>query len=137
MPNLSELPYGAKLLAGVELISHTGAATFQLRYSDDEEPVVWTAVASYVSKGPPRWECAGALDPETAVLRLCEELIDGGQCTHCKRSTGFSAKGDQDGFWPEVICWYLWNPKTEKFERSCRVEHGMGKNVRKAAKGRG
>lgn len=67
-----------RALAGVDLLRRTGAHQFQVRYSDDEQPVVWIAAASWRGKNPvtrkdhEHWEVAGALDPTAAIMRLCE-----------------------------------------------------------------
>ena len=77
-------------LAGVDLIGRTGATGFQIRYSDDEEPTVWVAVANHRGTH----SVAAALHPGRAVMRLCEELIDGGECTHCHRVATFVIPGE-------------------------------------------
>jgi hypothetical protein len=102
------------LVAAVKLIGRTGATGWQLRYSDDEQPVIWAAVAEYQG----RYEVAAALDPLRATLRLCERLIDGGQCTHCKRPTGFSQDVDEMPA-NQLACWYQWDPELATFRRGC------------------
>src|SRR3954471_20750719 len=79
-----------KLVAAFNFVGGTGAKSVQLRWSDDEQPVVWMAVAEY---GPPRYdetnhEVDASIHPVRAMLRLCERLADGGMCNHCKRPSG-------------------------------------------------
>lgn len=121
-------PMDPRLTAGIELVQRTGAKTFQLRYSDDEEPVVWIAVAGYATRGGHgrpvasgkvnAHACGAALDPVAAVMRLLDELVDGAQCTHCGRICGV----DEDwGEMPldEYVCWYQFDPELKTFRRGC------------------
>lgn len=115
-----------RLPAAVELMRRTGATSVQIRFSDDEEPVVWMAVVEYgptsplhrVRPGGPRWEAAGAMSPLRAVFRLCDALFDGGQCQHCKRPTGFAEDVDPQ-LLEDWICWYQWDPELSTFRRGC------------------
>jgi hypothetical protein len=116
-----------RLTAAIDLVGRNGARSIQIRFSDDEEPTVWMAVAEFrldaaghVTKGEGdvHYEAAGALHPLAALFRLCGQLMDGGQCTHCDRPTGF----DEDfGTMPldELICWYQWDPERATFRRGC------------------
>lgn len=108
-----------KFIAGVELIGRTGSRSFRLGWSDDgNDPTVWYAVATY-DRGA---EAAGALDPVKAVLRLCEQIIDGGICTHCHQSTIFDDNpGDSpyDVLLGAMGCVYAWDPELSTFRRSC------------------
>jgi len=108
-----------RFAAAIALIGRTGAKSTQIRYSDDEQPVVWMAVAEY-PRG--RWDAAAGRDPLTAVLRLCETLMDGGTCAHCGRPTGFDADDqdfDQLGT-DAIICWTQWDPELKTFRRHCK-----------------
>jgi hypothetical protein len=98
----------------VELIGRTGAEEFQIRFSEEELPVVWVAAARWGE----HWECAGAMDPVRAVFRLADTVIDGGKCTHCARPTGFTPDFDPMPM-PEQICWYQWDPELATFRRGC------------------
>lgn len=104
-----------RFVAAVDLIGRTGASEFQIRYSDDESPTVWFAVAKYGLKA----ECDAALDPGMAVMRLAERLIDGGQCTHCHKPTGLDPDSIDCMPLNELICWYQFDPELEKFRRGC------------------
>jgi len=104
-----------RLLAAVDLIGRTGAHGFQLRFSDDEEPIVWLAVAQYRDTA----DAAGALDPLRAVLRLAEQLIDGGRCTHCDRPTGLEPDTLDAMPLDAMVCWYQYDPELGTFRRGC------------------
>jgi hypothetical protein len=82
--------------AAVNLLQHTGATSFRIGYSDpdDGDPTAWYALVTYPDGIA---EAAGAITPLKAVLRLCTQVIDGGQCTHCGKRTIFAAtQGDAD-----------------------------------------
>lgn len=81
-----------------KLVGHTGAKGFQVRFSDDEQPVVWIAVATYPSGA----QVGAAFTPGQAAWRLGEQLIDGGHCTHCGRPTAL-LMGEDPLVAPDVI----------------------------------
>jgi hypothetical protein len=115
-----------RMAAGVAMLGRTGAQTFRVGYSaeDDGDPVVWYAVAQWVGN---RAEAAGALDPVTAVMRLCEQVIDGGMCAHCHRPTIFDPEGPlppnpMDDALAAMGCVYAWDPELRTFRRSCEGE---------------
>lgn len=117
-----------KFIAGVELIQRTGAKDFRVGWSDEDDgpPTVWYAVATYKRPaGTPRWtpgEAAAALDPVRAVLRLCEQLIDGGTCAHCHRPTIFDDNPTDtpiDDLLDAMGCVYAWDPELKTFRRGC------------------
>ena len=110
----AELDEDPRLPAAVALIGRTGAEEFQIRYCEEEEPVVWLAAARWHD----HWEAAGGTNPRQAIFRLCDQLIDGGRCTHCSRPTGFAAEFD-DMPLGNTICWYQWDPELETFRRGC------------------
>lgn len=103
------------VLACADLVRRTGASAFQIRYSDDEQPVVWMAVAEYPGQ---KREVAAGFTPVKAMFRLLEALVDGGQCKHCSRPTGVSEDfttmpaGD-------LVCWYQYDPELKTFRRGC------------------
>lgn len=103
-----------KFVAAVKLLERTGADEFQIRYCEEEKPVVWMAIARWGS----RWETSAAMNPFTAVFRLCDQVIDGGTCQYCNRPTGFDS--DTDPMPMDVfVCWYQWDPQTKEFRRGC------------------
>lgn len=105
-----------RLLAAIDLIGRTGAHDFKLQHCDEEPPTVWMARVSYDDG---RQDCAAAMDPNVAVLRLCDQLIDGGICTHCLKPTGFAAEWEDDMPLPEAVCWYQYDPERDTFRRGC------------------
>lgn len=119
-PDLDE----PEFLAYVDFIGRTGAEQFQIRYSDDDEPVVWIAVAKHGE----HWSTAASLHPTGATFGLAEDLADGGKCTHCGKTTGLVRPGQQaqtpleralaqaSGF---SVCWAAYNPATKTVERGC------------------
>jgi hypothetical protein len=120
----SETP---KMLAGIDLIRRTGAIEFRVGYTDfeDGEPVVWYACVTYLNNMS---EAAAALDPEKAVLRLCERLVDGGECAHCTRPTIFEENFEDISFYELILdligsstsfCVYAWDPELGIFRRGC------------------
>jgi hypothetical protein len=108
-----------KFLAAVEMIRRTGSTQFQLRWSDDEEPTVWFAVATY---GDGAAETDASLSPCRAVLRLCERLVDGGHCTHCGRPTGLDPDSLETMPLDDLVCWYQYDPELKTFRRGCEGE---------------
>jgi hypothetical protein len=105
-----------KLLAAIDFIRRTGARSVQVRYSDDEEPVVWFVVASFDGD---RHEVDASLHPTRAALRLCERLADGGQCRHCGRPTGLEPDSLDTMPLDELVCWYQYDPELATFRRGC------------------
>jgi hypothetical protein len=116
-----------RMLAGIQLVQRVGAKTFQLRYSDDEEPVVWMAVAGHIvhdgkmaSRGKVNTYTVGAaLTPARAVQRLLDELVDGGRCAHCDRPTGVEHDFASTMPLSDHVCWYQYDPELELYRRSC------------------
>jgi len=114
-----------KMLAGVDMLRRTGLQTYRVGYSDEDDgpPVVWYAVGQWTGN---RAEAAGALDPVTATMRLCEQVIDGGLCTHCKQLTIFDDNpGDSpfDTLLDAMGCVYAWDPELSTFRRGCEGDH--------------
>jgi hypothetical protein len=119
-----------KFIAGVKLIERTGARSFRIGHSDDDDgdPVVWYATATWsvTSSGRPgaatAHEAAGAIHPVVAVMRLCDQVITGGQCAHCHQPTIFDenpADTPFDALLDAMGCVYAWDPELRTFRRSC------------------
>lgn len=104
-----------RFVAAVDLLGRTGALEFQIRHSpEDEPPITWTALGRWDKT----WECAASMRPLDAVFRLCDQVMDGGQCTHCHRPTGFEPDIDPMPL-SQFVCWYQWDPSTKSFQRGC------------------
>lgn len=106
------------LIAAMEMIGRTGAEGIQVRYSDDPEPVVWMAIAGFKDG---HYSCSAGITPLQAILKLCDELIDGGICRHCHKPTGVLIDHNA-GNMPKVICWYTYDPELKTFRRGCEGE---------------
>lgn len=112
---MSATPDDPLFLAGVKLVERTGARTFEIRYSDDNEPVVWMAVAEYDNG----WDAGAGQSPIQALMRLLDQLMDGGICKHCGRPSGVTEEWRGSMPLAEVICWYRYDPETKSFRRGC------------------
>lgn len=103
------------LAAGIDLIGRTGAKNIQLRYSDDPGPLIWIADAEWKEGRL----CGAGFTPADAVFVLCENAVDGGHCAHCGRPSGVTENWEEDMPAAHVVCWYVFDPETQKFRRSC------------------
>jgi hypothetical protein len=123
-------PEDPRFVALVDVIRRSGAAEFQIRYDDEQDPIVWVAVVGHkMHNGRPRtvgkvnhYEAAGAMSPLAACYRLAEILFDGGECAHCHRPTGISDDWTAEMPHAAHICWYIYDPENETFRRSCEGE---------------
>lgn len=117
-----------RMAAAAELLGHTGVTDFKLWYCVEQlPPVTWIAACRWERPGQ-QWEAAAALHPLLAVFRLCDAVLDGGQCLHCGRPTGFTPDFDPMPL-SDLVCWYQWDPELEVFRRSCAdgIAAGDGK----------
>jgi hypothetical protein len=120
-----------RMHAGIDLLRRTGQRSFQLRYSDDEQPVVWMALGEYgldennrpvKTGGDTHYEVAAALHPVSAVLRLLEVVLDGGKCAHCDRATGIFPELEPptiSTLMDAAICWYVFDADSARYVRGC------------------
>lgn len=110
-----------RLIAVVKFIGKTGAKNFQIRYSDDPEPLVWVADAEW-----PHGRLTGSgLTPGEAAMALAQRASDpfrGGRCAHCGRPAGVTDEWEDDQPLAELICWFVYDPETVAFRRSCEGE---------------
>lgn len=115
---MTDVPVDPRFTAGLDLLrASTGISQAQVRFHDDESPVIWMAVALWAGG---RWEVAAGRHPTEAVLRLCEEVIDGGVCVRCSKPTMFLPDMDDNSLPLDVIsCVYSWDPELSTFRRSC------------------
>jgi hypothetical protein len=109
---------------------------FQMRYSDDEQPIVWFAVAGWYRGRDGRpvatasdaasphlsYRVAAEFDPLSALFALCDDVIDGEQCAHCGKPTGFMQDVEHTAL-DHVICWYVWDPETSSYMRGCEASN--------------
>lgn len=103
-----------RLVALIRLFPRLGADTFQIRYQDDDDPVVWIVV---VTHGDHHTVGAG-LTPWQAAYQVAESLVDGGECQHCHRPTGVEISPDPMPL-GDLICWYQYDPELSVFRRAC------------------
>lgn len=119
-----------RLLAAVKMLERTGARDFSVAYTDEHgTPVVWYAICRWslgpegkpvASGGTDVWETAAAMDPLKAVLRLCGQVVDGGVCAHCGKTTIFEPElDDMLDPYKGVFCLYAWDPELATFRRDC------------------
>lgn len=131
MADPTVLPDDPRFTGAVELLRRTGADKFRVGYSDEDDgpPTVWYAVATWTARaggykvrGQERHEAAAALDPVQATFRLCDQVITGGECTHCRKQTIFDVNpGDSpfDALLDALGCVYAWDPELAVFRRGC------------------
>lgn len=134
---MTEVRDDPRFLAGVKLLERTGARQFRIGHTPEEdgEPVVWYATATWqldLTTGRPvaRWgrvshEAAAAMNPITAVMRLCDQVVTGGTCAHCGEPTIFDENpGDSpfDTVLNAMGCNYAWDPELATFRRGCEGE---------------
>ncbi len=125
-----------QFIATIELLRRTGLASFTMRDHELEgEPTVFMFVGTWPDpKGelPPRHEVGAALHPLTALLRLAEQTIDGGQCRHCKRPTVFDPDPFGAGLLDVMGCVYRFDPELRSYRRSCEGKAGGNRAARRA-----
>lgn len=111
-------PKDPRFVALIEVLGGTGMKEWQLRWHDEEEPMVWIAVARW-SHGD---EAGAALTPYLAALRLAETVMDGGECAYCERPTSITDNWKASMPLADVVCWWAYDPETERFRRGCEAE---------------
>jgi hypothetical protein len=117
----------------LDLLKRTGVRQVQVRYSDDEDPVIWMVAACwYADKhGMPvatkresegtMWKTAAGFAPSQALFSLLDALVgehSGGACTHCRRLTGFDPRLHPRAQLEDEKCWWTFNG--EEFVRGCK-----------------
>lgn len=124
----TELNHEDVLAAAIDLIGRTGAIETQIRYSDDEEPTVWIAVAGFHAQPDGRpgrgvinhYEAAGALVPAEAAVRLAEQILDGAPCARCGLPCGVDVDWDRvDTPLDRFMCWVRYDPELKTFAKTC------------------
>jgi len=137
-PRAEEMQHPA-FVAGLNLISRTGAGRFQLRCSVEDEPPVWLSVVQFAnspvnaaglsSNGSTVpdvfYETASGLGPLESVMRLCDQVLAGSTCGHCERPILFqifqttNIETLTDSLDPE-FCVMAWSPLAEQFQPACQ-----------------
>lgn len=120
-----------RFTALVDVIRRSGAADFQIRYDEEQKPIVWVAVVGYrMRNGRPvsvgkinAHETAAGMNPVIACYRLAEQIFDGGTCVHCERPTGITDDWEAKLPLPKHICWYVYDPEMKTFRRSCEGDN--------------
>ena len=121
-----------RFLACIDFIAKTGSTGFQIRYDEEQDPIVWVAVALYKTG----YQCDAGFTPLSAVMRLSERLGDGGTCAHCGKPSGISFDWEHENPLAEHICWFVYDPETQRFRRSCEGEtvgYAYGRDPRTGA----
>jgi hypothetical protein len=106
----------ARFVAGVDLVSRTGASAVSVRYSDEDKPIVFVCVATYPDG---TWEVGAGGTPGIALVRLLEQLVNGGLCTHCGRPSGFEPESLDAMPLNTQVCWTQWDPELATYRRAC------------------
>jgi hypothetical protein len=143
MPDANDkAPEDPRFTGGIALLERTGMIEFQLRWQDDNDPCVWLAVAQYFigRDGRPQpqrtsgtkigYRVGSALSPLGAVMNLCERVIDGGACTHCRRPTMFHPDLDLEPTpLDPAFCMYEWDPELKVYRRGCEGDEEIPGDV--------
>jgi hypothetical protein len=114
-------PRDPRIVAAIDLLGRTGVEEVQVRYCEEEQPVVWMALGTWKRGKRTATEVGAGLTPWRAMFRLCEAVMDGGTCTHCKRPTMVDdqpAAGPLAGL-AELLCAYRYDPELRTFRRAC------------------
>jgi hypothetical protein len=115
-----------RYVGAIDLVRRNGAREIQLRYDDEQKPIVWIAVAGFsIIKGKPSGrgkinahQVGGGFDPLTAIFALCHACLDRhGFCMHCGQATMFDETFEVQPI--DFYCWYQWDPELQTFRRGC------------------
>lgn len=132
MSEQPQVPDDPRFVAMIDLIGRTGAKSMQVRFSDDQQPIVWMVVGEFPSPDGWHFEAGGGLSPLQAGMRLLETVLDGGgTCAHCSRPCGVWEWWEDTPPLRSMVCWYVYDPELEKFRRSCEGEttgHAFGRD---------
>ncbi len=111
-------PDDPRFTAAVDLLGRSGAKGFQIRYDDEQDPIVWVAVVTDMRGA----ETAAAFSPLGAVMRLLGLVIDplrGAKCAHCGRPSDVTDDWANAPTSSGPVCWFVFDPETARFRRSC------------------
>lgn len=109
------------ITAGCDMLRRTGVREVQIRYADDQEPVIWFVVGTWERNGRLIPQVGADFTPRGAMFALLERVMDGGTCQHCKRPVGVEENWglDLSGAINEIVCWYVYDPELKTFRRGC------------------
>lgn len=116
-----------RYVAAIDLVRRNGAREIQLRYDDEQNPIVWVAVAGFsIVNGKPSgrgkvnaYQAGGGIDPLSAIFALCRALLDRrGICVRCGKNTMFDETFESQPL-EYSYCWYQWDPEMKIFRRGC------------------
>lgn len=116
-----------RFVGAIDLVRRNGARDVQIRYDDEQNPIVWVVVAGFsIIDGKPSargkvnaHQAGGGLNPLTAIFALCRACLDRkGVCNHCGRNTMFDEHFEPQPL-EEFYCWYQWDPEVKTFRRGC------------------
>lgn len=118
-----------RYVAAIKLIERQGAKEFQIRYDEEQDPIVWVATAGFAihngkigrSGKVNAHQCGAGLNPLTAIFSLCHNSLDRrGLCLHCHRNTMFDENFEiNPDTLTDAYCFYQWDPENSTFRRGC------------------
>lgn len=116
-------------VAAVDMLRRMGATEIEIRHDDPAEydPVAWVVMVTLDPRVGERLgrgavelhECAASTNPTTAIYRLLEQMMDGGQCRHCGRPSSVERDWAAPSLAPSLICTYQYDPELGTFRRAC------------------
>lgn len=104
------------LIAAVDLVGRSGGKKFEVGYLDEDVPsdrARWYASAQY--RGA-RLIAENHRDPVQAAEALARRILDGGMCTHCKKTVFLSG--------PQGRKRCRWTRNGKKWVRGCTSDKG-------------
>lgn len=116
-----------RFTAAIDFLKRQGAREFQIRYDEEQAPIVWVAVVGYAWRdGRPRssgkingYQTGAGLDPLSAIFDLLRSSLNfRGRCQHCERNTMFDESFGEQPL-DDVYCWYQWDPELQSYRRGC------------------
>jgi len=105
-----------RFAATIDLLTRIGAIDVQIRYCEEQQPLIWMVVAEFKVEDDPVYRVGAGLDPVQAAFGLADELISGWFCAHCHRPSAFQPYA---GMPDSIYCLYQWQPELGAFERAC------------------
>lgn len=110
------IPHDDRLVAALDLIGRTGAKNVSVRWHDEEQPTAWIVVGEW----PAGHEAGGGMSPAAAAMQLADQVVSA--CAHCGRPAGVTEEWTKEMPLAHVVCWYVYDPETKRFRRSCEGE---------------